>query len=233
MKHVIIAVMVVATIAFVANAGAPPGGWGVDFNNWETYSNPYNTGHTLWDSNTDSWHSYEFGHFGTSYPAFTVDFYNEMSLIETLDWTNAVVHRTGNVWDAPDSPAETIEIVTGTVRSNHKLYIGVENDPAQSATFPDLAHLFFMNNATGGTSTPPESDIDVTWYYRYGPGLEVNPAYGWRTDWISAYSGPEDYLFFIEPCDHWFQLRLVFVVPYHWDDGHWAMAGFGCPKPQL
>jgi hypothetical protein len=233
MKRLVIALMVLAAFAFVANAGAPPGGWGADFSNWITYSGAYYSGHTLWNSTQGKWNSYEYGFFSTAWPPFSINLYNEMSMIETMDWSNAVIHRTGNVWDDPDSPTEHICLtITGTIRSNHALLVGIETG---NATYPWIDQLYFVNNALGGThSVNPEQAIPVTWSYNYGDGLVVpSPQNDFYTSWDPQYNSHDYKLVRIPACDHWFQVRACFDLPYHFDDGHWTMQGFGCPTPIL
>ncbi|GBE29654.1 hypothetical protein BMS3Bbin04_00676 [bacterium BMS3Bbin04] len=74
------------------------------------------------------------------------------------------------------------------------------------------------------------ADIPLTWYGRYGDGIVVDDNEPWMLMIHNPCGGMG---WCIRKCDHWFQFKGVFDLPYHIDDGYYSLEISGCPTPGL
>ncbi|MCB2213420.1 hypothetical protein KQI52_14995 [bacterium] len=193
-------------------------GWGNNPNNWDRATGSYNSGLSLYNDDLGDYvHNFDptDGSYDViSYAPINIELWIELHMIETYAHTHYEFHRIGNA-------DETVEfIIEGTVKSNQTNWVGL------TAGADGFEFLQFRHGMYGGGA-----DIPLTWMGRYGDGLTPgagNPA--WTT-----FVDPDDngIGFTIAKCDHWFQFKGQFELPYHIDDGYYSLEIAGCPVPEL
>ena len=144
-----------------------------------------------------------------------------MYCLQAYRYTSYQWHRLGN-------QQGTIEcIIEGTIQTNNGQYISLMKGT------DELTHLWFRENIFGTQSpAPPAPDIPITWYGRWGTGLVYgNSIVENYTDPIIP--DPDVTILIPDPCDHWFQFKGVFVIPYHHPDGYYSLTMAGCPAPVM
>jgi hypothetical protein len=233
MKHLILAVMMIAMLALVANATAPPAhgvyqaGWGMNPNTWQTTTGSF----SAWGLYAPSLGSGGSGWVVDwtdpnnlvliDYAPITLELWIEMYSLQTYHYTSYQWHRLG---DAYEEVCFTIE---GILKSNNGQYVILEWDGTD-----ELDHLYFRHNVLDGSS-PGNCDIPLTWQARWGTGVEygVGVVEGWHTP---AITGEHNlYVLIPDPCDHWFQFEGCFEIPYHQPDGYYSLTMAGCPAPVM
>ena len=231
MKHVIIAVMMVAMLALVANATPPPahggylGGWGMNPTNWQTATGSFSAW-GIYDGTPSGGSGWVVGYDGSMNPLYItydpilLELWIEMYCLQTYRYTSYQWHRLGNL-------AETINcIIEGTIQTNNGQYVSLMKDTQ------DLTHLWFIENIFGTAATPPSpEDIPINWYTRYGTGLVYGV--GVVQNWTLTVPDPDVTILIPDPCDHWFQFKGVFEIPYHQPDGYYNLLTAGCPAPVM
>jgi hypothetical protein len=234
MKHLILAVMMIAMLALVANAQVPEppangtysGGWGMNPNDWETTTGSYNSGIALYK--LDPAHPAGNGWLVgwdplvyIDYAPITFELWIEMYMIQTYHYTSYQWHRIGN-------HAENIcALIQGTVKSNEGCWVLCTCDPLVN----DPNYLTFQGNMGAGDDRNAR-DIPVTWEGRWGLGLDygVDPQMPWtQLTWADG----ELILDELTACDRWFEFRMCFDLLYHEADGYYSLEITGCPAPTL
>ncbi len=221
-----VALFAISGLAVTAVQADPPpaygiygAGWGENPNNWDRATGSFNSGLCLWNpTDGDYVNNFNYdgmgGHQIISYAPILIELWVELHMIETYAHTHYEFHRIGNA-------DETVEfIIEGTVRSNQTNWVGLT--PGADG----FEELVFRGGMYGGGG-----DIPLTWYGRYGDGLVPgagNPA------WTEFMNPDDDGIgFVIAKCDHWFQFKGEFFLPYHIDDGYYSLEIAGCPVPEL
>ena len=218
MKKILISVLALAFIAGGSFAAFPFVGFGLDCTEWDYCDGAFSTGLTIY--NPDSSDFVTCGGCIVQYANITLDLYVEMYMIETYACTEYVWHRLGN-------HSETICFdINGTVASNQALAVSL------TRLNEDLNYLYQRSNMFGGGG-----NIPITWQYRFGNNPESMPT-TFPTNptgsWTCITPGANGNLTFCVPkCNHWFQFRGCFDLPYHVDDGHYGLVIGGCPLPSL
>jgi hypothetical protein len=243
MKRLVLALMLVAALAFVANATEPPAppagygtylpGWGMTNFNWQDYSGSFSS-LGVYDPNYlgfgDSW-VVGYGAGGTpmyiAYAPITLDLWIEMYCLQTYHYTSYQWHRLGNA-------LETITfIVEGTLSSNNGQWVSLVG-PLMPQT---MDKLYFLHNIFGGQSpAPPAPDITpLTWEGQWGTGLVygVNVSVAWGPLTPAGSIHQQISMLIPDPSEHWFQFRGTYTIPYHQPDGHYNLTLAGCPAPEL
>lgn len=237
-KKMLIALLVLA-IPMMAFAIPPPphggynGGWGMNPTMWNAVSGSfyawglYDPNFTGCDGWVVNWDPMEY----IEYSPISLQLWIEMYAITTYHYTSYQWHRLGN-------QEECIEfIIEGAVQSNNAQRVAIKeiNTP--------LTHLFFIEDIFGNPSPGllppgypnPNADIPITWYGRWGRGLEYgeNQVYPAGQEWLELCVPACLTMLITEPCDHWFQYKGEFCIPYHQPDGYYRLEMAGCPEPIL
>jgi len=202
--------------------GAYGAGWGMNPTNWQTTTGSFYAwglydplgggGGAPW---VVGWNPTTY----ITYAPISLQLWIEMYCVQTYRYTSYQWHRLGN-------SAENLScLVEGTTQSNNGQYISLTKgaDP--------LDHLWFRENIFGGNTPTPAPDIPITWYGRWGTGLN----YGQNVveDWAAITPNPDVTILIPDPCDHWFQFSGDFSIPYHQPDGYYSLQMAGCPAPVL
>lgn len=246
MTRKIIIVLVALTIpalVFAQSLYPPPAqggyqaGWGMNPTNWQAVSGSFSAWglyDPLYVGGGDAWVvSWDPSIEYIQYAPIKMELWIEMYALQTYRYTSYQWHRLGN-------QQECIEfIIEGTIQSNHPQAVTLKE-----TIFP-LTHLYFVEDIFGrttpGTLPPgypnPNADIPLDWYSRWGRGLEygVNQVFPLPpTEWNGPLCVPACLTMLItEPCDHWFQYKGEFCIPYHQPDGYYRLDLAGCPAPIL
>jgi hypothetical protein len=202
--------------------GGYQAGWGMNPTNWQKTSGSFSAwglydpegagGGAGW---VVGWNPTEY----IDYADISLELWIEMYSVQTYEYTSYQWHRLGD-------QQETVEfIIQGMLKSNNGQYIILTRGTE------DLTHLWFRENVLGGDTPSPPPDIPITWYGRYGSGL----VYGSSViqDWTVLTPDPDCMILIPDPCDHWFQFKGVFVIPYHQPDGYYSLTMAGCPAPVM
>ncbi len=225
--------MLIAAFVFVGTAFAqePPahgsyqGGWGMNNTNWHVASGSF-TSWGLYDPHPngggDSWivdWSDPNNPVYIEYAPISLELWVEMYCLQTYHYTSYQWHRLGNAEE------DISFIIEGTVQSNNGQYVSLTRKDQ------DLTHLYFQRSVLGGQSTDAD-DIPITWEGRWGAGLDygVDEIQAWQT--LTPSNGDLT-LLINESCDHWFQFRGSFHLPYHIADGYYMLEMAGCPAPVM
>ena len=244
MKHLILAVMMIAMLAMVANAAAlypPPAngaygpGWGMNPTDWQTTTGSFS-----------SWGLYDpLGGGGgdpwvvewlpsivyIDYADITLELWIEMYSLQTYHYTSYQWHRRGD-GGSPGNPEQIECIIEGTSQSNNGQSISLTRGTE------DLTHLWFVEDIFGRVNgtTIYGTDIPISWSGRYGSGLTYGTNFLWPNtsgDWEPLTPGPDITIPNVPLCDHWFQFKGVFELIYHQEDGYYKLTMAGCPAPTL
>jgi hypothetical protein len=228
-------------LVFAQAANPPPAhgiygaGWGMNPTNWNAVSGSFSAWglyDPLYVGGGDAWVvSWDPSIEYIQYAPITLELWVEMYALQTYRYLSYQWHRLGN-------QEECIEfLIEGTVQSNHPQAVSLKE------TTTPLTHLFFIEDIFGRT-TPgnlapnhpnPNADIPLLWYGRWGRGLD----YGVNQVWPANYEWQELCvpgcltMLITEPCDHWFQYKGEFCIPYHQPDGYYLLEMAGCPAPIL
>jgi hypothetical protein len=244
MSRIIILALLAITIPALVFASAlypPPAnglyqaGWGMNPTNWNAISGSFSAWglyDPLYVGGGDAWvvswlPSIEY----IVYAPIKLQLWIEMYALQTYRYTSYQWHRLGN-------QEECIEfIIEGTIQSNHAQAVALKE-----TTMP-LTHLFFIEDIFGRTTAGPlppgypnpNADIPLEWYGRWGRGLVYGLDIRWplvgEWQWLCI---PGCLTMLItEPCDHWFQYKGRFCIPYHQPDGYYRLEMAGCPAPIL
>jgi hypothetical protein len=211
-----------------------PIGWGNDCTEWDQMYDFFETnqGDTLnfviYDPVSDQWEYC--GRNPLVYAEINLHLWVEMYMYLYYEYTTYKWHRLGMTVDG-----ETVcFIIQGLIRSNSAQYVGLtELTQGQN----DIGWLHFRGSIFGDSQDYEANDPDlaITWYGRYGEGDQypqddngwdqIDPSYvgDVRGIWLPP----------IGKCDHWFQFRGCFFIPYHIDDGYYSLTIGGCPTPVL
>ena len=241
MKHLILAVMMIAMLALVANATPPPappfgaGGadWGMTWYDWDNHTGSWSSGPALYDPNAPAlagsgwvvaWNPTTY----IDYADIELELWIEMYMVQTYFYTSYQWHRLGDA-------AETISfLIGGTVVSNNGQWLSLMHQD------PDpMTHLYWRHNIFGGGTmgvggSNNARDIPISWSYRWGTGLVVGTAQVFPTTGYEPYVPDPDIDFLIEDaCDHWYEFRGEFDLVYHEADGYYSLTLEGCPSPIL
>lgn len=229
MLRVLTVVLLVLFIATSAMAIRPPRycdydeGWGMCDVKWE-FKTGYWADTGIWNPAMRTWIvGFEGCHtpIPIEYSDINLNLWIELYSAQSYRYLNYYWHRLGN-------EAETISfVIEGRIRSNSPEYVGLMKKDE------DIDKLYFrhdiFNNVNAGV------DLDIDWVYRYGDGLDP-PDYDCDDPcWHNIEPGCRGNMFFFidEPCDHWFQFKGSFFLPYHVDDGYYSLTIGGCPAPEL
>lgn len=250
MKRLILALMLVAMIAFMANAQSLPvppahggyaAGWGMNPTNWDTAYGSYNSGLGLYDPGAlmggGGWYVWSASPPGyIVYAPITLELWIEMSCIQTYEYLNYQWHRLG----AGDTNSDIVFYITGTVQSNEALWVSL----TEKVGYDPLGLEFIHNNGVGDDSNMNPL-LPISWRARWGngltPGLAVQygfTAVSWTgtspnrlitiPDWWSGLGYGS-----MPACDHWFQFEGTIDLEYHEADGYYMTMYGGCPDPGL
>jgi hypothetical protein len=213
-----------------------PIGWGNDCTEWdqmygsfETYQQDPEYNFVIYDPNTDQWE-----YCGTNplvYAEINLHLWVEMYMYLYYEYTTYKWHRLGMTVDG-----ETVcFVIQGLLRSNSAQYVGLtELTNGQN----DIGFLHFRGSIFGdpGDFEANDPDLAISWEGRFGAGSTYgnNVIMGW-TDIEPDYVGDVRGIWLppIGKCDHWFQFRGCFFIPYHIDDGYYSLTIGGCPTPVL
>jgi len=227
----------IATVLLILFAGsmfgqtAPPAygnygpGWGMtpfkwtrttgNFSAWGIYDPSYTGGGDAlivgYDANYDPIY--------IDYADISLQLWIEMYSYQYYEHTSYQWHRLGD-------EAENITFfINGLLQSNNGQYVILTRDSE------DLDRLHFQEDVLGRDIG---EDIDITWDGRWGTGSTYGAGVvqGWTILEPNENDGNIQMLI-NEPCDHWFQFRGRFTLPYHIDDGYYSLTMAGCPRPQL
>jgi hypothetical protein len=239
MKHLILAVMMIAMLALVANAVPPPahggysGGWGMNPTNWQAVSGSYNSGLALYDPNGSGggagwiveWTPPTYAYI--NYAPITLELWIEMYMIQTYAYTSYQWHRLG------DDGTDIVFTISGTIQSNEALFVLM----TEQAGWDPLG-LEFVEHIGVGDNDNMRPLLPISWRGRYGTGLV--PGGGTvLMDWTAlSWSGttPNRELVFpsqVPACDHWFEFEGTIELVYHEADGYYKTVYAGCPSPML
>jgi hypothetical protein len=219
--------LVWAGSSFGAALNPPPAqggynaGWGMNPTNWQSVGGSFSAWGLYDPLGGGGGAPWVVGWLPTqyiNYAPITLELWIEMYCLQTYHYTSYMWHRLGN-------QAETIEfIIEGTLQTNNGQYVQLMKGTQ------DLTYLWFVENIFGG-STPGGCDIPITWYGRWGTGL----VYGNDIveDYIQLTPDPDITLLIPNPCDHWFQFKGAFTIPYHQPDGYYTLTMAGCPAPVM
>lgn len=246
MKHVILALMMVAMLALVANATPPPAhggyqaGWGMNPTNWDSVSGDYNSGLALYDPDALS------GGLGwlvgwgdpleyIDYAPITLELWIEMNCIQTYYYTTYCWHRLGNSGD------DIVFSISGTISSNERLWVMLTEDSSW-----DPLGLQFVENIGVGDNDNMRTLLPISWRGRWGTGFSIgnNVVLDWTILSWTGTSPNRELILPSEPgytggggsipaCDHWFQFEGTIEMAYHEADGYYKTAYAGCPSPGL
>lgn len=225
---------IVVAILFAAPAMAVPppapgigdynGGWGMCDINWETTSG-YFQECGVWHPGMHTWIvEYQEGcgnPIGIEYAPITLELWVELYACQSYRFTSYRWHRLGN-------EAEEINfMIEGLVRSNSAVWVGLTRGEE------DLDKLYFRHDIFGNHNAAGD-DLEIQWTYRWGEGLD-HPPIDDGPCWHRIEPNEQGNLFFHidEPCDHWFQWKGRFHLPYHMEDGYYSLTIAGCPAPEL
>jgi hypothetical protein len=208
------------------------GGWGNSCIEWDDCEGSFETnqGDTLffviYDPINDQWE-----YCGTNplvYAEIKLHLWVEMYMYLYYEYTTYKWHRLGMTVNGE----EVCFIIQGLIRSNSAQNVGLIEDE------DDLGFLHFRGSIFGdpGDYEANDPNLPITWSGRYGAGSTYgdNVIMGWteidpeilgdvRGVWLPP----------IGKCDHWFQFRGCFFIPYHIDDGYYSLTIGGCPTPVL
>jgi hypothetical protein len=229
----IIPVLVFAQIQ--SNFPPPPhgsygGGWGMNPTNWfEATGSFYAWG--LYDPLHDPLGGDAWVVDWSTTPVTYID-YEDISLELWVELYGIMTyHYTSYQWHRLGDTDECIEfIIEGLTKSNHAIQVAI-----MEADLPPT-HLYFVEDIFGRTGPEYGSDLPITWYGRWGTGSVYgeNIVYPFGGGWHQFCAQPICYLMLItEPCDHWFQFKGEFCIPYHQPDGYYRLEMAGCPAPIL
>ncbi len=228
MQKFMFAMVAILVLAMAAVAVPPPAngnyqaGWGMNPTNWEATSGSFEaTG--IWVPG-QNW-AVDYDEAGNpiyiEYAPITLELWVELYATQSYEFTSYQWHRLG---DAEETITFTIN---GTVISNNEEWVGLTRGEE------DLDHLYFRHDIFGRTGSNYGSDLPITWEGAWGTGLEhgVSVVQDWMT--LNPNNAGNLYMHINEPCDHWFQFRGNFTLPYHVDDGYYSLTIAGCPAPEL
>jgi len=220
MRKLSFILIVIAALAFVANATEPPaygnylGGWG-------------NTPCT-WTNITGSWgfwgiYQYGYGSLPCegwniagecnpdpvwiTYPTITVELWVEMYAHFYIEHLVYQYHRLGN-------QAETISfVISGWIKSNspQQILLGCTGGEY-------LDYLYFRHDVAGNTGSAYGSDLPITWEAQYTQTPGQWPGYS-----IIGLNNCGGVDIEVPKCDSWFRFRGSFDLPYHIDDGYYSL----------
>ena len=235
-KFVFLAAVVAVAFAGSAFASDPPAyggyqaGWGMNPNNWTTTTGSWASGFAIYDwgggpntsSGGDDW---VVGYSGNTpiyitYAPITLELWIEMYSVQTYRYTSYKWHRLGNL-------AENVTfVIQGTIQSNNGQWISLVWDGNDA-----MDKLYFRHDVGNRVGPQYGSDIPITWLGRWGTDL----VYGANIvqDWLSYTPSPDVDMLIPDPCDHWFEFKGSFELPYHIDDGYYSLTLAGCPAPVM
>jgi len=202
--------------------GTANGKWGKDCTTWESYQGTYES-LVIWDP--------ELGDYricteplAVNWPELTIDVYIELSSRVHWNPLNYILHKfETHLGNTNDNRTVTFG---GWIKSNEKSCVQLLNSGDYDLFKLTKKYTQFNNhnlNSLGYT------DIPITWQCRWGNGTDVVES----TAWTDIPNGGPIMISPIPPCDHWFQFRASFTLPYHVDDGWYAWEGTACPISQL
>lgn len=233
LKRIFFLTILIAAIVFAGTAfaqvpappahGAYPTGWGLNPNNWNSYTGSYNSGLALYDPTGVlgglGWHVFP-GGAPIVYAPITLELWIEMYMMQTYWNTQYQWHRLGDA-------AETITFtIDGTVSSNEGLWV-----LCTKASGVDGNLLKFQGNIGVGDNNNMR-DIPISWRGRWGMThtIGTNIMMPWTA---LTWSGDELILDELDACDTWFQFEGEFDLLYHEADGYYSLELTGCPAPSL
>ncbi len=203
--------------------GGYEAGWGMNPTNWEQAGGSFTSGLLLYDPTGASpgwvcgWNPVQ----ALTPPAITLELWVEMNMVCTYEHTSYQWHRLGNQGEW------IIFVIQGTTSSNNGLFARLvpQNDP--------LTYLKFREDIFGN---PGGSWLDrqLSWCARWGDGL----VYGQNVQWGWTYIFPDPVsgalsMGPIPDCDHWFEFKGCFRVPYHQADGYYSLTFGSTLEPAL
>lgn len=203
--------------------GGYQAGWGMNPNKWTRITGNFSAWGIYDPNHTGGGDAWVVGYDGNvpqyiDYANISLQLWIEMYSYQYYEHTSYQWHRLGN-------EAENITFfINGLLQSNNGQYVILTRDSE------DLDRLHFQEDVLERTSG---DDIEITWDGRWGRGSTYGGAIvqGW-TPLAPELDG--DILMLIdEPCDHWFQFRGRFTLPYHVADGYYSLLMAGCPRPLL
>jgi hypothetical protein len=207
------------------------GGWGNSCIEWTECEGEFETnqGDTLYfviyDPVYDQWE-----YCGTNplvYAEINLHLWVEMYMYLYYEYTTYKWHRLGNTVDGE----EVCFIIQGLIRSNSAQFVGLIEDE------DDVGFLHFRGSIFGDPDDYEANDPDlaITWFGRFGEGDQYpQDENGWEEIEPSVIGEVRGiWLPPIGKCDHWFQFRGCFFIPYHIDDGYYSLTIGGCPTPVL
>jgi len=229
----------IPALVFATSAYPPPangvynGGWGMNPTNWQTQTGSFSAWglyDPLYGGAGDAWVvSWDPTIQYIQYAPIKLELWVEMYCLQTYRYTSYQWHRLGNQY-------ECIEfIIEGTVQSNEAQAVSLKE-----TTYP-LTHIYFVEDIFGrvdpGPLPPgypnPNAHIPLEWFGRWGRGLTYGEYQVWpENGWQGPMCVPGCLTMLItEPCDHWFQFKGEFCIPYHQPDGYYRLDLAGCPAP--
>jgi len=227
---ILIAAIVLAGTAFGQRASAYPppanggynAGWGMNPTNWQTATGTFSAWglyDPLGGGGGAPWVVTWLPETYITYAPISLELWIEMYSLQTYHYTSYQWHRLGN-------QLENVSfIIEGTCQSNNGQYISLTRGTE------DLDYLWFRENIFGTSSPSPSPDIPISWEGRWGTGLTYGG--GIVEGWHTILPDPDITVLIPDPCDHWFQFRGTFTIPYHQPDGYYSLNMAGCPAPVL
>ncbi len=214
MKNILVFALMLAfpltsAVADPVQGPLPPGGWGTDCDNWIQYTDPWASGHLIYDplySGGDGWMVCP-GCDPVVWPALDIEMWIEMECILTWAETHAKIHRFSDYNDF-------YLYFHGTSACNNGQYI-ITTPPDSIGS---LNYLPFYVDMFGRTGPSYGTDIPLTWEASVDGG-----AYALMVD---GTAGAKQFL--VDACDHYFTIRILVDVEYHQEDGYYYLGGPGC-----
>jgi hypothetical protein len=218
----ILAILLVGLLAAPAMAVPPPAydidpaGWGNSPLEWDNVYG-YCTEWAVWNPDIDDWNVI------IGDPTFccemTVELWIELHAIMTVEH---LFHQFHTISANPNGEYFSFYICGSTS----------SNNPLNICFFPglgqDLNYLQFIEDVVGEDNG--EEDIALNWAYavneRYIPCEDIQ-------NWERAYPRPYFCFQIPEVCDWYWCVWGWFWVPYHTDDGYYALFFVVCPSPVL
>jgi hypothetical protein len=220
MRKLSFILIVIAALAFTANATPPPaygnylGGWGNTPCNWTNITGSWG----FWGIYQAGYGSLPCEGWNVSgmcnpdpvfvdYPSITVELWVEMYAHFYIENLVYQYHRLGN-------SAETIYfVISGWIKSNspQQILLGC-------AAGEYLDFLYFRHDAAGNTGSAYGSDLPITWESQYTQTPGQWP--GYSTIGLNNCGGVD---IEVPKCDTWFKFRGCFDLPYHVDDGYYSL----------